>query len=394
MEALTYVFVVHRLVSIVCRENPDAGSKFLQEMKHRFDLFQIVTRAPLLQKTAAPPPSTQRLPATASEKAFGWMRVSGKTGSGISMGSADPHGASAAGGGGGNDGGPESHTSARKATFHMSGDLTPARKQSFLMGGDLLTSLPAHTDAAKLKAAGFFNGRVVRRRDRMWTDGTVRQNGAGEDDAHAHVMHDTAIRYPVLCTVDAVTAAAAAAAGESGGSGGGGGGTAHGAKSPVGPGLKVVEMTTAEVARDLWLVHPEEHWKHTYWDAFVGVIILYSVVMVPMELAFDSISGQTDDGSSALQHLWGISYFDFTVDGIFFLDICMNFQTTVFSERHDAYIGVRKLIAYTYCTSVWFYVDILSFFPFDTIIEVRRHGPWPMARRCRCVSSLVLFLLS
>jgi hypothetical protein len=58
----------------------------------------------------------------------------------------------------------------------------------------------------------------------------------------------------------------------------------------------------------------------------------------------------------------------------------MNFQTTVFSERHDAYIGVRKLIAYTYCTSIWFYVDILSFFPVDTIIEVRRHGPWPMAR--------------
>ena len=96
---------------------------------------------------------------------------------------------------------------------------------------------------------------------------------------------------------------------------------------------------TAKEVRSLWLLHPDDRRKQL-WDGFMGILIIYSVLMLPMEMAFQMQDNVNDDGSKTLQHLWGLNYFDFCVDGLFLLDICLSFQITYFSDKFDAYIGM------------------------------------------------------
>ena len=67
---------------------------------------------------------------------------------------------------------------------------------------------------------------------------------------------------------------------------------------------------------------------------------------------------------------------DAFIDGMFFLDICLNFNTAYFDVRHECYIYSRPMIASHYL-EFWFWVDLVSTIPFDDLVSliggVRKH---------------------
>ena len=109
---------------------------------------------------------------------------------------------------------------------------------------------------------------------------------------------------------------------------------------------------TAVSVRQQGLLHPQDTLKIN-WDIFLGLLIVYSVVTTPMNLAFDSYPGSP--------------IFDWTIDCFFFLDVIVSFNTAFYSHQHDAYIVNRRRITTNYF-KFWFYVDIISSIPIDTFV--------------------------
>jgi hypothetical protein len=131
--------------------------------------------------------------------------------------------------------------------------------------------------------------------------------------------------------------------------------------APLEQQVKVVAAVprVKEVASKLWketrLLHPDRAEKMC-WDGFVGVLIVYSVCLVPYRIGF---SQPACEGSAA-------AIFEWIVDAFFFLDIFINFDTAYF-DREDFLIVDRKKIAKHYIVS-WFAIDFASTMPIDTII--------------------------
>lgn len=59
---------------------------------------------------------------------------------------------------------------------------------------------------------------------------------------------------------------------------------------------------------------------------------------------------------------------DYTVDGVFFLDIFITFNTAYMEADTNQLVTSRLLIARTYCRS-WLWIDLVSALPFDIIVE-------------------------
>ena len=117
---------------------------------------------------------------------------------------------------------------------------------------------------------------------------------------------------------------------------------------------------TIKMIRKLNLFHPEDKIK-IRWDMIMGILIVYSVLTIPLQLAFTSYSvGMTGDS---------LGYFDFAVDGMFFLDIILAFNTSYYSIDEEAFITVRSRISERYVQS-WFLVDLMSSLPFDVFVSL------------------------
>ena len=70
-----------------------------------------------------------------------------------------------------------------------------------------------------------------------------------------------------------------------------------------------------QMLKQHWLIHPR--WlPKILWDLFVGVFIMYSVVVVPYRLGFN------------VDVSFGETLFDRVGDVLFFIDICFTFRTT------------------------------------------------------------------
>ena len=101
------------------------------------------------------------------------------------------------------------------------------------------------------------------------------------------------------------------------------------------------------------------------WDTFVGALIFYSVIMIPLRLAFFKTNVKSD--GAILQH----KLIEWVMDFIFFIDICISFTTAFYKEDQN---GVRRLerryaeMRKTYLKG-WFGVDCLSTMPFDVFYE-------------------------
>ena len=97
-----------------------------------------------------------------------------------------------------------------------------------------------------------------------------------------------------------------------------------------------------------WIIHPKAHRK-VYWDLFVAVFILYSVLLVPFKLGF-SIENPALD------------VVDIFVDLIFLSDMILSFNQAYFDQDRGKYIIDRCKIAKNY-GKTWFGIDFFSTFP-------------------------------
>ena len=142
------------------------------------------------------------------------------------------------------------------------------------------------------------------------------------------------------------------------------GAAAHVAKYPVVAGLNkqgkdlVTEKPMAYFHSKL-IFHPNHPFKLT-WDAFLGCLIIYSLIVIPMQMAFDSLY-EGDSGGPLL-------IFDYVIDGMFFMDMVVNCNTAYYSDKADAFILERQRIRRHYSRSGWMLIDLVSCVPFDIIV--------------------------
>jgi CRP-like cAMP-binding protein len=105
---------------------------------------------------------------------------------------------------------------------------------------------------------------------------------------------------------------------------------------------------------DKWIIFPKLDAK-IRWDIFVGVLIVYSVLIIPVQIGFD-VSPSSD-----------LKFFDHVVDSIFAVDMLLSVLTCYYDENLDCYVIIWKKIALNYIKT-WFFIDFFSVVPLDTLL--------------------------
>lgn len=116
----------------------------------------------------------------------------------------------------------------------------------------------------------------------------------------------------------------------------------------------IINMNQRNLWRSYYFFFPSSHWKLS-WDVFIVCLILYCIVVNPVQAAFAS-SENTD-----------LNDFELLIDISFFIDVVITFRTVIYSKIIDAWIMNWKEIALNYIQG-WFLVDFLSCIPYDWII--------------------------
>lgn len=109
------------------------------------------------------------------------------------------------------------------------------------------------------------------------------------------------------------------------------------------------------------LVHPECELKIT-WDLFVGVGVLYTLVIVPYQLSFLT----TEDDV-------GLLIFNVLCDVIFAIDIIVK-MNTAWRDRKGDLITEKKTVVTEYVFRGLFVVDVISCIPIDLMIYLAVSG--------------------
>ena len=92
------------------------------------------------------------------------------------------------------------------------------------------------------------------------------------------------------------------------------------------------------------------------WDAFVGILVVYYTIIVPVRVAFDSAEPTPEE-----------TVLDMFFNAIFIIDIVLNFRTAV--KLEGVLIEDPVKIRNAYLKS-WFLIDFLSTVPVDLIFVV------------------------
>ena len=96
------------------------------------------------------------------------------------------------------------------------------------------------------------------------------------------------------------------------------------------------------------------------WDIFIGILIVYSVLVIPIQMGFPALATTGD--------FENLTYVEYALDFVFLFDMIAAFNTAYYSAEDDAYVTIRRKIAINYFRS-WFTVDLLSTVPFDLIVS-------------------------
>ena len=97
------------------------------------------------------------------------------------------------------------------------------------------------------------------------------------------------------------------------------------------------------------------------WDMLILLAVLYSIVMVPYQLAFDH--GDVDLTQDAIE--WSVQF-------LLILDLFTSFNTAFLNEKYSVWIVDRPAIARKYLTS-WFLVDAIACIPFVEMWDLLTH---------------------
>ena len=120
------------------------------------------------------------------------------------------------------------------------------------------------------------------------------------------------------------------------------------------------DLTLSELFWNYSVFHPNM-WAKTAWDMLIGIFVVYSMLSVPIEVAFQA----TAKGG------WYVV--DIMISAFFMLDACFTFRTAYFDEELQAFVVVSSLMAGNYLRT-WFVVDFLSSIPWDVIINDGLNG--------------------
>ena len=98
------------------------------------------------------------------------------------------------------------------------------------------------------------------------------------------------------------------------------------------------------------------------WDLFVGLVVIFSVVIVPWKVGFNIPS----------TNAWILV--DFLADTVFLLDMCLTFNTGFYEDLAEEILVLdRTRVAMEYIRT-WFLIDLLSTLPFDYLVSAITTG--------------------
>ncbi|CAM9240666.1 unnamed protein product, partial [Ectocarpus fasciculatus] len=98
------------------------------------------------------------------------------------------------------------------------------------------------------------------------------------------------------------------------------------------------------------------------WDLAIGVIIVYSIIVIPVQVGFNSSSSDE------------IFWFEKTLDFMFFVDMVISFRTGYNDDVTDALVVIPNKIYKNYLKT-WFVIDFFSTMPFDLIFGAFLNTP-------------------
>ena len=103
------------------------------------------------------------------------------------------------------------------------------------------------------------------------------------------------------------------------------------------------------------LIDPNSTWKSRF-DLYIMFVMLFTALVIPWRLAFSDQDNTT----------WKV--INATIDLSFLVDIILTFYTARFDEKKLVLVTNRKQIACDYISS-WFFLDVISIFPFEFIFS-------------------------
>ncbi|KAL7685036.1 putative potassium channel, voltage-dependent, EAG/ELK/ERG, rmlC-like jelly roll [Plasmopara halstedii] len=106
--------------------------------------------------------------------------------------------------------------------------------------------------------------------------------------------------------------------------------------------------------RGTYLFHPQEP-SIVLWQFFVGIGIVYSIIVVPFRLGYD------------VDAVGGWYVLEMTIDGFFLVDILVNFRTAYFDDERKLIYEPRTLF-WRYAKG-WFLLDLISTVPIDELFR-------------------------
>ena len=132
------------------------------------------------------------------------------------------------------------------------------------------------------------------------------------------------------------------------------------------------------------LLNPRSNFM-TSWDALVGVLLLYTAIWTPYEVAF--VEGGTDSIAVVLNLRFFINR---VVDFGFFVDMCFNFFLPYeLPGAHGKTVTDHGAIVRHYVTG-WFVIDFVSILPYDLIGAFTRDGSFASLKVLRAIRLLRL----
>lgn len=120
-------------------------------------------------------------------------------------------------------------------------------------------------------------------------------------------------------------------------------------------GTQLIVDISHEALHHMFLIDPKESWK-VRWDLFIAVIIVYTVIITPVEMAF-----YDKEPPKSFE-------VELVLDGMFFLDLAFSFRTSFPSNVESALVVDSWVIAQSYFKT-WFTIDFLSSIPYNVVFE-------------------------
>ena len=122
--------------------------------------------------------------------------------------------------------------------------------------------------------------------------------------------------------------------------------------------VKKKEFSDRTKITEYCMVRHDSRWKMNF-DIFIILLALWNCITIPLEVSFTNMD---------FIKVQGYLIFGRVVDGLFAIDILVNFRTTFISEKTATEIVDGKLIAKNYVFGGRFFVDLLASIPFDLLI--------------------------